>query len=387
MTTQAYRPRNLRMPGYDAIEMPDGAPSVDPGAAGAARRRAPRWRRVAGCLLALLLAVEVVLVAPSLNAAVQALSRPSLGWLTLAVLAAAASMSMFARVRRRLLRAAGVRTSLSGSVAAVYVANALHATLPGGAAFSTAYSYRWMRSRGASGPVATWNLVASGLVSTGTLVVVGLTGSLLAGGGRTSALHLILEVAGFLAAAVGARQLSRRPEWVLAAARWGLQRVNRILRRPAGSGAEALDDLVAQLRSVRPTGQDWASAGAFALLNWAFDLACLAACAAAVGVHGVTLPLLLVAYTAGMATSSLSLVPGGIGLVDAALVLTLVAGGIPAASALPAVVLYRLVSFVGVVAIGWVLYAVLRFTAGADVNDVAAAATTPRPAAYHPSSG
>jgi len=75
-------------------------------------------------------------------------------------------------------------------------------------------------------------------------------------------------------------------------------------------------------------------------------------------VSGLSLSLLLLAYAAGMAASSLSLLPGGLGVVDAALVLTLVAGGIPAASALPAVLLYRLISLGGVVTVGWMVAAV-----------------------------
>ncbi|MBV8996563.1 MAG: UPF0104 family protein, partial [Pseudonocardiales bacterium] len=92
-----------------------------------------------------------------------------------------------------------------------------------------------------------------------------------------------------------------------------------------------------------------------------FDAGCLAACAAALSVHGLTLPLLLVAYTAGMATSGLSLIPGGIGVVEPALILALVAGGVPAAAAMPAVVLYRLISLVGVVAAGWIVFAVQQW--------------------------
>ena len=40
------------------------------------------------------------------------------------------------------------------------------------------------------------------------------------------------------------------------------------------------------------------------------------------------------------------------------MVLTLVAGGIPAAAALPVVLLYRLISLGGVVATGWLVAAV-----------------------------
>ncbi|MGH3601814.1 MAG: lysylphosphatidylglycerol synthase transmembrane domain-containing protein, partial [Pseudonocardiaceae bacterium] len=229
-----------------------------------------------------------------------------------------------------------------------------------GGAFSTGYSFRWMRCRGASGAVATWCLAASGLVSTGSLVALGLLGSLLAGG-RGSAVQLAMEITGVLALAISARYLGRHPERVVAAGRWVLARANRIRHRNPAAGTDVLDELVAQLRSVRPSGRDWTAATGFALLNWAFDVGCLAACAAALSVHGLTLPLLLVAYTTGMASSGLSLIPGGIGVVEATLVLALVAGGVPAAAALPAVLLYRLISLVGVVAAGWMVFAVQQF--------------------------
>jgi hypothetical protein len=84
---------------------------------------------------------------------------------------------------------------------------------------------------------------------------------------------------------------------------------------------------------------------------------CLAVAVAAVGAP-VHLPALLIAYPAGMAAVGLSLLPGGIGVVATALVLAMVAGGIPAASALPAVVLYRSISLGAVVAAGWGVAAV-----------------------------
>jgi hypothetical protein len=87
-----------------------------------------------------------------------------------------------------------------------------------------------------------------------------------------------------------------------------------------------------------------------------------------------------------MVTSGLSLLPGGLGVVDAALVLTLVAGGIPASSALPVVVLYRLISLVGVVAAGWLVCAVQHL--GHDtVHDTAAVPAAAVPAVAAPPAG
>lgn len=319
-------------------------------------RSASRVRLLGGVAVVALLVVEAVLVAPALDTAATSLANADTTWVALAALAVAASMVMFALTRRRLLRAAGVHATVRDSVAAALVANSLHATLPGGPAFSTAYNYRWMRGRGAGGAVATWCLVAGGLVSTASLVIIGLTASLLVGGGAGWT-QVALEVFGLLTVGLIARELVRRPQPLVVAGRWAVRRVNRLRRRPADTGLTAWDELVAQLGAVRPRGRDWSAATGLALLNWALDVACLAACATALGVH-VTLPLLLVAYTAGMTTSGLSPLPGGIGVVDAALVLTFVAGGVPAAQALPVVVLYRLISLVGVVAAGWAVCAV-----------------------------
>ena len=58
-----------------------------------------------------------------------------------------------------------------------------------------------------------------------------------------------------------------------------------------------------------------------------------------------------------MAAAGVSVLPGGIGLVDTAMVVALVAGGVPAADALSAVLLYRLISLVAVVGAGWVVSA------------------------------
>jgi hypothetical protein len=133
---------------------------------------------------------------------------------------------------------------------------------------------------------------------------------------------------------------------------------NTLLRRPPTRGVDEFERLVGQLRLVRPGARDWTAAAAYGLGNWMFDVACLAASVAALGVRGVTLPLLVVSYTAGMAASGISLLPGGIGVVDTTMVLAMVAGGVPAVAALPAVLLYRLISLVAVVAAGWLVAAV-----------------------------
>jgi uncharacterized protein (TIRG00374 family) len=140
-------------------------------------------------------------------------------------------------------------------------------------------------------------------------------------------------------------------------------------------------DLAASVSAIRPAPRDWVVAGLCALANWAADAGCLAAAAAALGVGGLPVPVLLLAYTAGMAASSLSLLPAGIGVVDGAMVLVLTAGGLPAATALPVVLLYRLISLGGVVAAGWATAAVQAVrSAGVAAAGTRARATAGPPA-------
>jgi len=74
----------------------------------------------------------------------------------------------------------------------------------------------------------------------------------------------------------------------------------------------------------------------------------------------VSVPALLLTYTAGMAASSLTALPGGVGVVEAALIVGLTTAGAPLAAALGAVLVYRVLSLGGVVVIGWGVLAVHR---------------------------
>ena len=80
----------------------------------------------------------------------------------------------------------------------------------------------------------------------------------------------------------------------------------------------------------------------------------------AVGARGINAVSLLIAYCAGMAAASVPIVPGGLGVVDGALILGLVAGGLPSSYAVAAVVLYRLVSFGFIIGLGWLFWLAIR---------------------------
>ena len=318
-----------------------------------------KW--VAVGLTVAILGVELALGGSSLIQALGTLRTPRWGWLVLALLAEAASMAMYARMQRRLLRAAGTAVPLSQAVGLAYAAHSLSVTLPGGPAFSTAFNFQQMRRFGATSAVASWATAMSGVLSMASLAAVGALAAALAAraDGPAAVVSTVLPA---LAIGLVAQVLARRPQWLLRPAVFALGLVNRLLRRPPERGRDAVQRFLDQLATVRVRPADRLAASGFALANWAFDglgfaLACVAA-----GLHGngITPDHLVVAYAAGMAASTISVIPGGLGVVDGALVLGLVAGGVHARRAIGAVVLYRLVSLGVIGAIGWLFWLTLR---------------------------
>ena len=71
----------------------------------------------------------------------------------------------------------------------------------------------------------------------------------------------------------------------------------------------------------------------------------------------VSLSVLLLTYTAGMAAAGLTPLPAGVGAVETAMTLGLTLGGATASAALGVVLLYRLISVGSTVAVGWIVVA------------------------------
>jgi hypothetical protein len=110
---------------------------------------------------------------------------------------------------------------------------------------------------------------------------------------------------------------------------------------------------------LRLSKSGWSEVGSCGLCNWLADAGVLAVSVLAMGASVPWHSLLLV-YGLAMVVGSLGITPGGIGLVEGTLCLGLVGAGLPAALALAAVLLYRLVSFWLVMATGWVVLLYLR---------------------------
>jgi uncharacterized membrane protein YbhN (UPF0104 family) len=324
----------------------------------------PRLRRrwlvaVAVVALLALFGTELVLGWSSLVAALGHLRTPHPGWLAVAVAAELASMGAYARMQHRLLRSAGVRVSILRHIALAYAAHSLSVTLPGGPAFSTRFNYQQMRRFGATPAVASWCIALSGILSAAALAAVTAAGVLTAHGSlRWGALAALTAAA--VLVIVGVRRVTRHPEALEPATRAALALLNRIRRRPPAQGLDRVRRFARQLRAARLTPAQAAAAAWHATTNWLLDALCLWVCLLAVGGGAIGPVQLLLAYCAGMAAASITIVPGGLGIIDSALILGLLAGGVDTSTAIATVVLYRIVTFGFVIGTGWITWLVIR---------------------------
>jgi uncharacterized protein (TIRG00374 family) len=90
-------------------------------------------------------------------------------------------------------------------------------------------------------------------------------------------------------------------------------------------------------------GRDWVTAVLYAAANWLTDLLCLVATCRAVGLP-VGVATLSGIYLGVQIVRQVPLTPGGVGIIDTALIAGLTAAGATASTAVAAVLIYRLLS-------------------------------------------
>ncbi|WP_405096428.1 YbhN family protein [Micromonospora sp. NBC_01412] len=337
-------------------------PRVEPsaGPAGGLRRR--RWVRL------LVVAVGVVGAAvvglrgrlPDPREFLTALTGAGYGWVVLAVLLQVVSLAAFALQQRRLLDALGVRLRRSRVVAISLAGTALSISLPAGAAVSTGYAIREYERAGASREVAAASAVVSGLASIGGLALLYVGGGAVVltrapGGWDWRALAVVAVLGGLIALAVlvGRRQPRRRPAGPVP----GPDVSGGVVRRRAR--ALLLSARQAWRAGASLRARDWVGAVGYAAVKWAADLLCLAAAAQALRLSvGVT--ALAGIYLGVQIVRQVPLTPGGVGVIDTALVAGLTASGATAVSAAAAVLVYRMLSCWLLIPVGGVAGLTLR---------------------------
>ncbi|MBI3214882.1 MAG: UPF0104 family protein [Mycobacterium sp.] len=311
-----------------------------------------RW--VVLAVVVIVLAVEATLVWDQLAKAWRSLLSANWWWVLAAVVAAMMSMHSFAQIQRELLRSAGVRVRQWRSEAAFYAGNALSTTLPGGPVLSATFIYRQQRIWGASPVVASWQLVMSGALQVVGLALLGLGGAFLLGA-KNNPFSLLFTLGGFVILLLLAQAVASRPDLIDGIGVRVLAWVNQVRGKPTDTWLDKWREILEQLESVSLTRRQLGTAFGWSLFNWIADVACLAFAAYAAGGHP-SLAGLTVAYAAARAVGSIPLMPGGLLVVEAVLVPGLVSSGMTLPAAISAMLIYRLVSWVFIAAIGWVIF-------------------------------
>lgn len=114
-----------------------------------------------------------------------------------------------------------------------------------------------------------------------------------------------------------------------------------MVRRPRGDPGVVVQGAVARVSGVHLSVAAAGSGFMWAVLNWIADALCLVLAIEAVGA-AVPWHRVLLVWSAGIGARSFSPTPGGIGVVEAAMIAALVVAGVRPAQAVAAVLIYRL---------------------------------------------
>ncbi len=281
-------------------------------------------------------------------------------WVPAAVAAEALSLASFTAVEYELLTTGGgLRPPTFPLFRMTVASQALTNSLPGGNAVAAVYGFRWFRRFGADETFAVWALTGTFIASIVSLSLVATAGLALATDEGAS-YDLIPVLIGVLviAIAMGALFVYERP--LLFVLTWTLRAYRSILRRPRGDTAEQVDRIVRRITSVRLGWRRVVAVVAWGTANWLFDCGCFALMFLAIG-SAIPWKGLLLAYGAGQLAAALPITPGGLGAVEGSITIALVAFGGAHVATVDAVLLYRLISFWLVLAIGWLMVGELAF--------------------------
>lgn len=308
-------------------------------------------------------------------------------WVGAAIVMQGMSVAALARMQRTLLGVAGSRHSIRTILATTYAGNAISQSLPVvGSAASAVFIYRRFVSLGVEKAVAAWVLTVSGVFSAVTFVAFSSAGGLATGALGPAVAGIVTLLVGVIPATallVGLQRPKIRRA-VIRVAEMVATVIDGFRRHANRSGTTGATEIIDQIGALRLRPRQALHVGGFAILNWSSDVACLLFALMAIGVpipwHGI-----LLAWAAGAGASSLGLTPGGLGVVESALSIGLIAAGVPPVLAISAVLLYRVIKLWMVVAAGAVTLLIIQARArSAHVRSVGSIVDRPAKAPVRP---
>lgn len=323
----------------------------------------PRIRPIRLTVKALLFVVIAVFLLPPVlsgfRQAIQTAREVNPGLLAAGFVLQVLALFSYSLLTRATLGTAGRQLSMARMFRIQLSTKALSNIVPGGNAASSALGYRLLTLSGISGPDAGFALAMAGIGSAVVLNVIFWTGLIMSipfrGVNEAYSLAavagiIIIGVAGGLVVGImdGSGRAERLVRWIARRFRTDEDKFAAALHQVA----ERLEELVRDRPLLRKV-VFWAMA------NWLLDAASLWVFVQAFG-GTLSLDALLVAFGLANVLAAIPILPGGLGVVDATYLTTLVGFGIPRRVVVAAIGTYRLAQYLMPIALGALAYASLR---------------------------
>ena len=343
-----------------------------------ARRRPPvRW--ILHGVLLVALAAGVFGLLPRLGG----LTRDAAGlrharpvFLAAAVVAQAVSLGSYAQLYRQVLAALGARIRFRLAADVILATFFVSHLTPFGSATGTLVNASALETDGIPAATTGEAIALTSLTSTIALIILFGTGFAATAGRHVSHQYLVLAgVALFLVVIVLATVLAvgAHPAIVGRAGRWAASVARHVRPSIDPDKAAQTTTRLASLARTALTGRDFAVSSGFASGNLIFDLLSFDLVFLALRYQPGFGPL-AVAYAAANIASAIPLTPGGLGVIEVTLVAVAVGFGAPRATAVLAVLGYRIVEFWLPLIPGAIAYIRLRLRPGPDGKTKATAA-------------
>ncbi len=342
-------------------ELPTGElPTLERPEVAAPRRRIRPVRFTIKALLLVVLAI--FLLPPVLNGFEQA--ADTIRDVNPVFIALGFFLQILALVAYSLLTRAALGTAGRGlSTARIFriqlSTKAISNIVPGGNAAGSALGYRLLTLSGVSGPSAGFALATAGIGSAVVLNIVFWTGLIISVPFRgVNPAYGLAAVAGIVIMAIatalvigvmdGSGRAERMLRWIARKVHLDEDKIAAVLHQVA----DRLEELVSDRQLLRRV-VFWA------LANWLLDAASLWVFLRAYG-GTLSIDALLVAFGLANLLAAIPILPGGLGVVEATYLTTLVGFGLPRRVVAPAIATYRSAQYLMPIALGALAYASLR---------------------------
>ncbi|WP_426716179.1 YbhN family protein [Corynebacterium auriscanis] len=282
-------------------------------------------------------------------------------WLWEAAAMMGLAMLAQAEVMVVLMRSAGVKVSRLRVNALGLAANSVSSTFPGGPAISAAMIFREQMKWGATTVISSWYLVLSGVLAGGGMALLAI-GAVFFIGRKFDLSTALFSLAALVILALATNWVASHPHEMERWLRARLRAYNRWRHKPVDRFEEKLVGLAEQLSTVQLPLPRLAISITASMAKWVFEILCLLGCIYAVGAEPPIAGVVL-SFLAAKLVGQAQVTPGGLGPVDVALTTSLVGvASMTSVQAFASVICFRMISFVGLTIVGWIVFFTAQFS-------------------------